>query len=81
VHLLLPAGGRMTKVEGRMSATEHGMPGTVRTEDIVAYLEKRFEPPPEDERLKLDEPSEVKMQSAKCKVQNGIPKSGDGTGE
>ena len=49
VHLLLPADTgktRMSKVECRMS---------VRTEDIVAYLEKRFPPPPPDERLKLDD--------------------------
>jgi hypothetical protein len=48
VHLLLPADAgkvRMTNFECRMS---------VRTEDIVAYLEKRFAPPPPDERLKLD---------------------------
>ena len=75
VHLLLPAGGRMTPDASRP------MPDGVQTADIVAYLEKRFAPPPLDERLKLDEPNEVKVQSAKCKVQNGIPKSGDGTGE
>jgi hypothetical protein len=48
VHLLLPADagrGRSPKFEARMS---------VRTEDIVAYLEKRFAPPEVDERLKLD---------------------------
>jgi len=33
-------------------------PEPVRTEDIIAYLEKRFAPPPPDERLRLDdEPS------------------------
>jgi hypothetical protein len=56
VHLLLPADGgktRMSKVESRMS---------VRTEDIVAYLEKRFAPPPPDDRLTLDEPDEVRSQ-------------------
>jgi hypothetical protein len=49
VHLLLPADpgkARMSKVEYRMSA---------RTEDLVAYLEKRFAPPPADERLRLDD--------------------------
>jgi len=48
VHLLLPADAgkaRSPKFEARMS---------VRTEDIVAYLEKRFAPPQPDERLKLD---------------------------
>jgi hypothetical protein len=28
---------------------------SVRTEDIVAYLEKRFAPPPVDDRLRLDD--------------------------
>jgi hypothetical protein len=49
VHLLLPAGAgkaRMSNFEYRMS---------VRTEDIAAYLEKRFAPPPPDDRLKLDD--------------------------
>jgi hypothetical protein len=49
VHLLLPVAAgkaRSPKFEARMS---------VRTEDIVAYLEKRFAPPPPDDRLKLDD--------------------------
>ena len=49
VHLLLPTDAgkaRMANFECRMS---------VRTEDIVAYLEKRFAPPPPDDRLKLDD--------------------------
>jgi hypothetical protein len=49
VHLLLPADAskaRMSKFDCRMS---------VRTEDIVVYLEKRFAPPPPDDRLKLDD--------------------------
>jgi len=53
VHLLLPADvgkTRMSKFECRMS---------VQTEEIVVYLEKRFAPPPPDERLTLDEPTEV----------------------
>jgi len=42
IHLLLPSDvGR-----ARMS---------VRTEDIVEYLDKRFAPPPPDDRLKLDD--------------------------
>jgi len=49
VHLLLPTGER------RRSATGHGMPDAVRTEDIVAYLGKRFARPPVDERLRLDD--------------------------
>jgi len=61
VHLLLPADAgkaRKTNSECRMS---------VRTEDIVAYLEKRFAPPPPDDRLKLDDepkpgPAEVRSQ-------------------
>ena len=54
VHLLLPSDASKTRrsnVECRMS---------VRTEDIVAYLEKRFAPPPPDERLTLDEPDDVR---------------------
>jgi hypothetical protein len=49
VHVLLPADAgkaRSPKFEARMS---------VRTEDIVAYLEKRFAPPPVDDRLRLDD--------------------------
>jgi len=58
VHLLLPADAsktRMSSVECRMS---------VRTEDVVAYLEKRFAPPPPDERLRLDEPGDVRNQKS-----------------
>ena len=47
VHLLLPADKQGTLNERRETTA-------VRTEDIVAYLEKRFAPPPPDERLKLD---------------------------
>ena len=47
VHLLLPADKRGTMNDERETTA-------VRTEDIVAYLEKRFAPPPPDERLKLD---------------------------
>jgi hypothetical protein len=48
VHLLLPSEERRTRNE------ERGTEAAVRTADIVAYLEKRFAPPPPDERLKLD---------------------------
>ena len=63
VHLLLPADAgktRMSKVECRMS---------VRTEDIAAYLEKRFAPPPPDDRLTLDEPNEVRSPNAEDRIQ------------
>jgi hypothetical protein len=50
VHLLLPAAGRDAPDASRST------PDMVRTEDIVAYLEKRFAPPPSDDRLRLDEP-------------------------
>ena len=50
VHLLLPSEERSAKNE------ERGTKTAVRTEDIVAHLEKRFAPPPVDERLRLDEP-------------------------
>ena len=49
IHILLPADAgkaRSPKFEARMS---------VRAEDIVAYLEKRFAPPPVDDRLRLDD--------------------------
>jgi len=68
VHLLLPArSGRMSNYEARMmhrptGATEadgQQTANSVQTEDIVAYLERRFAPPPPDERLKLDEPDEA----------------------
>lgn len=60
VHLLLPAGSnRMTNDKVRMTneGQQTGERGTtaVRTADIVVYLEKRFAPPPVDERLKLDD--------------------------
>ena len=48
VHLLLPAEQRDTHDARRTT------PDAVRTEEIVAYLEKRFAPPPPDERLRLD---------------------------
>ena len=65
VHLLLPAGSsRMSNVECRMTNDGQRTPDAVRTEDIVAYLEKRFAPPPPDDRLKLDEPEEVRSQNA-----------------
>ena len=53
VHFLLPADKRGTMNEERGTTA-------VRTEDIVAYLEKRFAPPPPDERLTLDEPDDVR---------------------
>jgi hypothetical protein len=56
VHLLLPSEERRTKNE------ERGTETAGRTEHIVAYLEKRFAPPPVDERFKLDEPGEVRSQ-------------------
>lgn len=64
VHLLLPAEAgrtedRRRRTEGGARMTNDGqqMTDRVRTEDIVAYLEKRFAPPPVDDRLKLaDEP-------------------------
>ncbi len=49
VHLLLPSEERRTRNE------ERGAETAVRTEEIVAYLEKRFTPAPPDERLKLDD--------------------------
>jgi hypothetical protein len=56
VHLLLPAGSsRRSKVEGRMTNDGQQTPDANRTEDIVAYLEKRFAPPPVDDRLRLDD--------------------------
>ncbi len=55
VHLLLPAEERGTVNDERRTTA-------VRTEDIVAYLEKRFAPPPVDERLKLDEPDDIRSQ-------------------
>ena len=48
VHLMLPTDGRRT------ADAEARTPDMVRTADIEAYLEKRFAPPPPDERLKLD---------------------------
>ncbi|MBM3332854.1 YcxB family protein [candidate division WOR-3 bacterium] len=73
VHLLLPVGERQTpnakrRKEGTVRRENAGerdthdarrmTPEPVRTEDIIAYLEKRFAPPPPDERLRLDdEPS------------------------
>ena len=44
----------MASGEWRMANDGQRMPDAVRTEDIVAYLEKRFAPPPPDERLTLD---------------------------
>ena len=49
VHLLLPAEQRDTHDARRTT------PDAVRTEDIIAYLDRRFAPPPSDDRLKLDE--------------------------
>jgi hypothetical protein len=72
---LLPSEERRTRNE------ERGTEAAVRTEDIVAYLEKRFAPAPVDERLRLDEPVEVKMQSAECKMQSSDPKEGNGAAE
>ena len=61
VHLLLPVGSsRMSNVEVRMTNDGQQTADRVRTEDIVAYLEKRFAPPPPDERLRLDEPDDVR---------------------
>jgi hypothetical protein len=37
-------------------------PESVREEEIVAYLEKRFAPAPLDDRLRLEEPDEVRRQ-------------------
>jgi hypothetical protein len=55
VHLMLPAEERRaTSDERRMADTEGRTPDMVRTADIEAYLEKRFAPPPPDDRLKLD---------------------------
>jgi hypothetical protein len=49
VHLLLPADGDET------GSSEFEARAVVRTEDITAHLEKRFAPPPPDERLRLDD--------------------------
>jgi hypothetical protein len=46
VHLMLPSAKVKTKFEAR---------AVVRTEDIVAYLDKRFAPPPLEDRLRLDD--------------------------
>lgn len=70
VHLLLPKDDCRVTNDRRQTADK------VRTEDIVAYLEKRFAPPPVDERLKLDEPDEVKVPSARCRVRNGDGEQG-----
>ena len=73
VHLLLPVGSsRMSKVEGRMTndgqqMTDDG--GQVTDAVIVAYLEKRFAPPPVDERLTLEEPIEVRSQNSEDRMQ------------
>jgi len=48
VHLMLPV------EERRAPSAERQVPDTVRITDIVAYLEKRFAPPPPDDRLTLD---------------------------
>jgi hypothetical protein len=60
VHLLLPAevgrtedGRRRTEGGERITNDGQTTPDRVRTEDIVVYLDKRFAPPPPDERLKL----------------------------
>jgi len=53
VHLLLPADKRGTRNDERETAA-------VRTEAIVAHLERRFAPPPPDERLRLDEPDNIR---------------------
>jgi hypothetical protein len=45
----LPADGDET------GSSEFEARAVVRTEDITAYLEKRFAPPPPDERLRLDD--------------------------
>lgn|GEM_PF-592131 len=56
VHLLLPAeSSRMSNANGRMTNDGQQTAQGVRTEDIVAYLEERFAPPPPDDRLKLDD--------------------------
>jgi len=56
VHLLLPVGSsRMSNVKCRMTNDGQTSPDRVRTEDIVAYLDKRFAPPPVDDRLRLDD--------------------------
>jgi len=74
VHLLLPVGSsRMPKVEVRMTNDGQRMTddeGRVTEAEIVAYLERRFAPPPEDERLRLDEPDEARSESAEARVQN-----------
>jgi hypothetical protein len=51
VHLLLPVGSSRMSNDGQQ-ITDDGGRGTGAT--IVAYLEKRFAPPPPDERLKLE---------------------------
>lgn len=56
VHLMLPAEERRTPSDERRTADVEGpTPGKVRTADIEAYLEKRFAPPPVDDRLRLDD--------------------------
>lgn len=70
VHLMLPVEGRTTLDASRTT------PRTVRTEDIVTYLDKRFAPPPPDERLRLDEPEDVRSQNAEGRIQNGNSGSG-----
>ena len=53
VHLLLPPDKTGTMNDERETTA-------VRTEDIVAYMERRFAPPPPDDRLTLDEPGDVR---------------------
>ncbi|MCX6842682.1 MAG: hypothetical protein NTX53_10415 [candidate division WOR-3 bacterium] len=56
VHLLLPADERRTpNCEPRTTNYELRTTNKVETATIVAYLEKRFAPPPPDERLRLDD--------------------------
>jgi hypothetical protein len=72
VHLLLPAGtSRISNVAGRMTNDGQQAAPSVQTEDIVAYLEKRFAPPPPDDRLRLEEPGEGRSQNAEGRTQNG----------
>lgn len=49
VHLMLPS-----ELRNRLDA-RRVMPDAALSEDIVAYLDERFAPPPVDDRLRLDD--------------------------
>jgi hypothetical protein len=58
VHLMLPT------ERGQTPTAERRTSGGVDTAAIVAYLEKQFEPPLADDRLGLDEPSDITSQGS-----------------